>query len=325
MKILRVGDPHAKVNNLEEMRYLIEFVADTAFVNKVDRIEILGDLFHSHAVLRLEVQEFWMKAFTTLGNVCETVALVGNHDLSGDYGAQFSSLSLFSQMNMKNVVIIEKSQCLGVFGYVPYIHDPASFIHNVKALSDCGARVLVCHQTIQGSRYETGFYAPDGISTEGWADRFKHVISGHIHAEQSFSNVVYPGTARWDTAADANQRKGIWIYDHAEDGSIVKSEFISTDKVCSPLMELTYCEGDKEPEIPENARVSLSLKGSSDWVNREKVKFKGRVSLKTKYTDVKKTEKRQTGNSFEDFLKNLYASTMDREHLLKLAKEMNIV
>lgn len=325
MKILRVGDPHAKVSNLTEMRNLFLFVAETANKNKVNRIEILGDLFHSHAVLRLEVQEFWTWALCLLANICETVVLVGNHDLSGDYSSNFSALSLFTLLDKKDLIIVEKPQCLGVIGYVPYTHDSNSFISSANALSDGGAKILVCHQTIQGSRYESGIYAPDGIEQGEWSKKFTHVISGHIHAEQNFSNIIYPGTARWDTTADANQRKGIWIYEHDNDGTIKNSEFISTDKVCSPLLELTYSEGDKEPEIPSNARVSLVLIGTSDWIRKERGKFKGKVSIKTKFTDIKKAENRKAGSNLEDFIKNIFVTSIDKEQLLKLAKEMGVV
>lgn len=325
MKILRIGDPHAKIHNLEEMRDLMLFTINVGLQNNVNRIEILGDLFHSHAVLRLEVQEFWSWALHALSSLCETVVLVGNHDLSGDYGSNFSALSVFTMMNRKNLIIIEKPQCLGVIGYVPYTHSNSLFISHATALRNGGARVLVCHQTIQGSRYESGIYAPDGIEPGEWSEGFTHIISGHIHAEQKFGNVIYPGTARWDTSADANQRKGIWLFEHADDGTIKKSEFISTDKVCSPLLEIEYSEGDKEPEIPENARVSLALKGTSEWVNKEKLKFRGKASIKTRFTDSKKTEIRKTGSGLEDFIKNLFSTTADKERLVKIAKEMGIV
>jgi len=325
MKILRVGDPHAKIHNLKEMRSLVCFVSDIAKRDNVDRIEILGDLFHSHAVLRLEVQEFWTWALNLLSDICETVVLVGNHDMSGDYGSNFSALSIFTLINKKNLVVIEKPQTLGVIGYIPYIHNHKDFIDSANALYNLGAKVLVCHQTLQGSRYESGMYTPDGIPTGEWSEQYTHIISGHIHAEQKFGNIIYPGTARWDTTADANQRKGIWIYEHDNYGRIVESDFITTDKVCTPILELTYSEGDPEPAIPENAKVSLVLKGTSDWVNKEKVKFKGKAGLKVKFTDTKKSEARKTGTGLEDFVRNLFPTTMDRDRLINLAKEMKIV
>lgn len=321
-----MGDPHAKVGNLDEMRNLILFVIAIAKEKKVDRIEILGDLFHTHAVLRLEVLDFWVWALNELNEVCETVVLRGNHDMSGDFHSDTSSLGVFSLMNKKNLKIIEKPTLIGVFGYVPYLHDSSEFIRAATDLSNAGAKVLVCHQTFQGSKYESGIYAPDGIPTDAWSLCFSHVISGHIHSEQSFGNFIYPGTARWDTVTDANRRKGIWLYSHSPiTGTIDQASFISTENICSPIKSLEYREGEEVPAWGPNDRVSVELIGSSAWIAGEKEKLKGKCSVKTTFTDTKKTEIRNAGKGLEDFLKNVFVSTMDRDHLIKIAREYGLL
>jgi|GEM_PF-2328696 len=327
MKIIRVGDPHAKVSNLKEMKDLVLFIAQTAKDHKADRIEILGDLFHTHAVLRLEVLEFWTWALDFLNEVCETIVLVGNHDLSGDYSSSTSALTVFSLMRKKHLIIIEEPTIIGVFGYVPYTHDHSTFIDRASALADMGARVLICHQTIQGSKYDNGMYAPDGIPTGSWSESFSHVISGHIHAEQEFSNIIYPGTARWDGLADANKRKGIWVFTHESDtGQIVEKQFITTEKVCNPIQCIEWKEGNPEPtKWEENVKMAIELVGSSAWVSQQKALLKGKCSIKTKITDVKKSEKRNAGKGLEDFLSNLFVSTLDKDNLIKLAREYGIL
>lgn len=330
MIILRVGDPHAKVNNLEEMKKLILFVSSKAKEFKVDRIEILGDLFHTHAVLRLEVINFWTWALDFLSKDFETVILEGNHDQSGNYADDFSALSIFALMNKPNLIIINKPTLLGVFAYVPYTHDNATFISSAGHLSESGGKVLVCHQTIAGSKYESGVYAPDGIPTGEWSKRFTHIISGHIHSEQSFGNVIYPGTARWDTVADANRRKGIWIFRHADNGTIESALCISTEEVCSPIRCIEWREGEHKDIDGEhgwtlNSRVTVELIGSSAWVAAQKKKLQGKCSVKAKITDRKTSQNRQSGNSLEHFLNNLFVTNMDKSSLLKYAKEIGIV
>lgn len=326
MKILRLGDPHAKVGCLEEMKKLILFVAEQAKLHKVDRIEILGDLFHTHNVVRLEVIEFWTWALDLLSQICETIVIVGNHDLSGDLRSNFSALANFNLMQKKNLIVIEKPTILGVFGYVSYVHDNKKFIDYSMDLANKGAKVLICHQTIEGSQYESGIYAPDGVPTGEWSNRFTHVISGHIHSEQQFSNIIYPGTARWDSVVDANRRKGIWIFEHGENGEILNSTFVSTEKVCSPIKSIEWREGENlEHAWPENTRMAVELIGSSVWVTQMKEKLKGKCSIKTKITDGKKSAARKAGNNFEHFMKELFTSSMDKKNLLKYAKEIGIV
>ena len=325
-KVLRVGDPHAKVGNLNEISHLMDFVLKVAKSNQIDRIEILGDLTHTHAVLRLEVLEFWTKWLKILSNSFYTIVLVGNHDLSGNYHSKFSSLSTFALLEIPSLKIVEGPKLDGIFGYLPYIHDHKTFIDSANSLADQGAKVLVCHQTIQGSRYESGFYASDGVPTGNWSIRFTHIISGHIHTEQAFENVIYPGTASWQTAVDANIRKGIWIYEHDDKtGQILSSEFISTDQVCSPLRSVTWREGEAAPTPwADNDRVTLELIGSSDWVNKQKISLKGKASFKTKITDTKKFENRKAGKNLEDFITNVFISS-NKDNLLRCAKELHLV
>jgi DNA repair exonuclease SbcCD nuclease subunit len=330
MKILRVGDPHVKVTNIDESDRLMDFVGDVAREHKVDRIEILGDLFHTHSVLRLEVLEFWNAWLDTLSESQELVVLVGNHDQSGDYNSHSNALSIFNRLKKTNLHIVEYPKTLGVFGYVPYIHEPAKFIEQCNSLvSDHGARVIVSHNTYQGSKYENGFYAPDGVNPE--SINCGILISGHIHSRQSFRTgigqiVIYPGTARWDTASDANQPKGIWLYEHDDaTGEILKEQYIDTSKVCSPIVSVTVNEGGELPAIVEGVRLSVELVGSSDWVTKQKNILKGKASIKTKITDKAKFEHRKSGNSLMEFIDKHYVTSIDKARLLNYMKELQIV
>ena len=324
IKILRVGDPHVRVANIEESDALMSMVAEVALERKVDRIELLGDLFHTHAVLRLEVLEFWDSWLDHLSDICEVVVLVGNHDQSGDYNSDSHALNIFQRLKKKNLKIVHNPFSIGPIGYVSYMHDPAKFVEVSNRLVQAGARIIVCHQTFNGSKFESGMYAPDGIDPDLiLADL---IISGHIHAQQRFGKVIYPGTARWDSSADANQPKGLWVISHDDiTGAITGEEFISTEKVCKPIISLSYKEGDTILPIQAGARVSVELVGSSVWCAQEKEKLKGKCSVKAKITDRKQSNARKAGDNIEQFISNLFVSTMDKESLLKYAKELGVV
>ena len=325
IRILRLGDPHVKVSNLEESDKLMQFVVETALAHKVDRIEILGDLYHTHAILRLEVIEFWSKWLRILSDVCQVVVLVGNHDQSGDYNFKGHALGMFANYENKNLTIVDGFLTIQPFTYAAYYHDAALFKEHVNSHAKDGSKVLVCHQTFNGSTFENGFYAPDGM--DPLELQFDTIISGHIHKQQRFGKVIYPGTARWDSVSDANQVKGIWIFEHDDKtGAILKEEFISTEGVCSPIVSLTWNEGEEfVPAWPANSRVAVELVGSSVWVNARKAELKGQCAIKTKYTDKFQAVNRSAGSSFQDFLVNLYAALTDKKRLLEYAKEIGIV
>jgi len=323
IKILRLGDPHVRPSNINESDKLLQFVVDIALEHKVDRIEILGDLFHTHSVLRLEVLEFWTDWLDTLNDLCPTYVLVGNHDQSGDYGSNSNALSVFSKLKNKNIHIVETAMIVGSIGYMAYVHDQKRFLELALGLKEQGVKTLVCHQTFAGSQYENGFYAPDGINPDDLP--FEIIISGHIHAMQRFGKVIYPGTARWDSISDSNEIKGIWLFEHDDSGKILKETLIPTNDVCIPILSFTWQEGYEEPVIPENSRSAVELIGSSDWISKQKIKFKGKVAIKTKITDKSRSENRKTGTNLEDFMRNMFVSTMDKNSLIGYAKELGLV
>ena len=326
MRILRVGDPHIRPSNLEEADRLMGFIKQIILGGKVDRLEILGDLFHTHAVIRLEVLLFWNKWIPVFQDIVETVILVGNHDMTGDYNSNGHSLTVFKRLQNERLKIVDTPTILGPFGYAPYIHSEGAFKDAVRAMAEQGAKVLVCHSTFDGGQYDNGFYAPDGFQVDDLP--FDQIISGHIHKEQIIAGgkVDYPGTPKWDTASDANERKGVWLYEHDPvSGRVLQRDLISTAGVCTPIVSFVWNEGEEEPVIPEGAKATVELVGSSDWISKKKASLKGKYSVKTKTTDQKRKTQRKAGNSLENYMMNMYDTKMDRTKLVQFAKEIGIV
>lgn len=325
MRILRVGDPHIRPSNIEEADRLMGFVKQIVLGGKVDRLEILGDLFHTHAVIRLEVLLFWNKWIPVFQDIVETIILVGNHDMTGDYNSREHALSVFKGLQNEKLRIIDSPANIGVFSYLPYVHKEADFIAAAKSLASQGGKVLVCHAEFDGSQYDNGFYAPHGFSVENLP--FDTIISGHIHKEQIIAGgkVDYPGTAKWDTQSDANEQKGIWLYEHDDSGRVLQRDRISTAHVCTPIVSFVWLEGEAEPVIPEGAKASIELIGSSDWISKKKTSLKGKVGIKSKSTDQKSKVRRKATKKLEDYLMNMYDTKMDRIVLMQFAKELGIV
>lgn len=326
LKILRIGDPHIRPSNLAEADRLMVFAKQTAINAKVDRIEILGDLFHTHAVIRLEVLEFWNKWLQEFRDTVETIVLVGNHDQTGDHNNSTShALTVFKRLQNEKLRIVDAPTQIGVFGYLPYIHGEPAFKDAVRQLSSTGTKILVCHAEFSGSQYDNGFYAPHGFNPDDLP--VDHIITGHIHKEQIIAGgkVDMPGTPKWDTASDANEQKGIWLYEHDENGKVLSRDRISTASVCTPIVSFTWLEGQEPPVIPEGSRASVELVGTSEWIAKKKASLKGKVSISSKFTDQKRKAERKAGKSLENYMLNMYDTKMDRSKLIQFAKEIGIV
>jgi predicted phosphodiesterase len=333
LRFLRIGDPHVKPSNLEESHKIMGMACELATRHGANRIEILGDLFHTHAIVRLEVLEFWKHWFDILTELhfndgIETVVLVGNHDMSGDRYSAGHAMRVFPATKY-SPKIIDRPTTLGIYGYLPFRHNREDFIVDVQQLASSGAKTLVCHQSITGCTFENGYYDPHGIDPGDIP--FSLVISGHIHKWQTFSSgektIIYPGTPRWDSASDANERKGLSLYEHDEiTGAIVSTEFFSTAKVCRPIINLIWQQGELITPIPSgNIQAHIELIGTSAWVKEQKELLKGSsASIKATITDARLV-RMKTGTNLEKFLHEIYQTTVDKNELLTYMRSEELV
>lgn len=302
------------------------FVLSKALELKVDRLEILGDLFDTHSIVRLEALEFWQRWFAIFSaQSFKTIVLVGNHDMSGDYLNSYSALHPFIIRENGVFKIVHKPYIDGLYGYLPYIHDNEKFIEEANKLAEQGASVLVSHPNFEGAVYDNGAGILGGVQPDLLSSNYLHLIGGHIHTEVEVGRVWYTGNPRWMTKSCANKQKGIWLCTHDDStGAMLSKELISTESVCTPIVSLVWKEGEEKPSIPLNCNVNIELIGSSNWVTEQKIDLKGQVSLSSKITDTKKSKERKSGKSLHEFLSHHY-KTDKREKLLKYLGDLNLV
>jgi DNA repair exonuclease SbcCD nuclease subunit len=283
-KILYVGDPHVQVKNLKDSEALIDYVIQTAKEQDVDQVTFLGDLFHTHAVLRVEVIDFWQRAFDRmLLEGINVVVLVGNHDQPGskEKEQEMNALLAVRPRTYSSpdghagyfIVVHEPTEIMGIV-YIPYMSDHEAFLDHSRVFYKRGfTGCLVAHQTFTGAQYENGFFSEEGIDPALVSQQ--EIISGHIHKCQQVGKCFYPGTPKWDTMSDANQSKGLYVITHAEDGTTRDKKWFSTEDIVTPIKSYEINEGDELPEINSKARNYVVLKGKSAWIKKIKKQFEG--------------------------------------------------
>ncbi len=318
---LYVGDPHAELSSLPEMERLISLVEDSARAHEVDRIVFLGDQYHNHSVVHLQVQEFWERSLNRLSHICEVIALVGNHDRAGNSKA--NSMMLHSHISSVDKSYLEYRSSIV---YVGYQDKPQEFIRLCNASK---ANTVVCHQTFFGSKYENGFYAPQKDSIDPDAIPQKLIISGHIHTAQKFGKVWYTGSPRWRIATDANVEKFIYLVQHEDDGSIVSTHPISTKGTCRAMYHLD--DSETAPLVLTNeqreGKVIVDVHGSIEYVKKRKEELEKHghqtrgFPSKNYTTDIRESDGIQ--NSFVKFASKYEAKNGTQPlRLLELSKRI---
>jgi DNA repair exonuclease SbcCD nuclease subunit len=297
MKVLYIGDPHITVAELADGAALVDLVVKTAVQLKPDAIVFLGDQYHHHSIVHLEVMNFWLKALEHLveTTTAEIYIMVGNHDKPGS-GRQDIHALLAHKDRHPRVHIVERPHRLivptipmytGVL-LIPHQDSGEEFLklcsHFVSE-----TKTVVCHQTFDGGRYENGFYAKDGVDPEKVPQ--PSILSGHIHAPQEFGKVWYVGAPRWRTTSDANTERAIWLVEHDDTGAMVSRTAIDTGDVCRRILDLEETEvGGLVVERYDTKKddVRLTLKGPDFWLKAYgKMRKEQGFKVRTVCTDTK--------------------------------------
>lgn len=304
MKLLIIGDPHAKKGDLEDCGELAGLVRRTAKATKPDWIVWLGDQHHHHSIIHVEVMQFWLEFLGCLkGDGFKQIMVVGNHDLA-DNGDSFAH-ALIPYKNL--VEVVEVSRVIDGVMYMPYFANPQAFVDmaNGGDIWDPElpkSNVLICHQLFDGSKYDNGFYAKDGIDANLIPQG--QVVSGHVHAPQMCGKVWYPGSPRWQTLSDANVDRAIWLVE-IENGKIVNKTPYSTNGVCRQIRHLVETPGSPVDEkLFQNAKVHLDLQGPSDWIVQRKKELSGKgLQIRTFPTDQKMVRVKESDGIGKAFAK----------------------
>jgi DNA repair exonuclease SbcCD nuclease subunit len=277
-KWLLVGDCHAVEEELEDMSSLIDGIVKTIEYEKPEYVCFMGDQHHNHKMVNVEVMNFWQKSFEKIKKTgAKVLALVGNHDMPGDSSSDSHAMSAYQIKVINKLTVIDD-----VIILMPYFHSNEDFINQLSAQKLEG-RIILCHATFDGCKFENGFYAPNGID----ATQFDNAIfiSGHIHTPQSFGNVTYIGAPRWRNVNDANIDRAIYLYDFGNNSNLIKK--IDTSQWCRKLIQLEIKQGQKAPktEIDSRHKYVIDIYGDENFCKEEK---KNWVSCRVRTFNIEK-------------------------------------
>lgn len=246
VRVLYVGDPHATASELRDMDGLLTCIHDAVKKHRPDKVVFLGDEFHHHGVVHLEVMHWWTEAVKGLVRLMSTHAvpphtdwlvgmMVGNHDKPESRAPGVHALESFSWLPGVKVIDAPEPLFEGILA-VPHMDTWEEF----RRACDSKYAVVVCHNTFDGAQMENGFYAPEGFNVETLPPGL--FLSGHIHRPQEFGKVWYLGAPRWRTASDANTERALWCVTHGDDGRVVERIPVDTGPYCRRIINIEETE-----------------------------------------------------------------------------------
>ncbi len=288
MRFAHVSDLHlgkrlGSYTLIEDQRYILSQIADTASAEKCDGILIAGDIYDKSAP-SAEAVKLFGEFLTKLSKAGLSVYIIsGNHDSPEriDYGREIMAgadihicacyegsaevLTVkdeYGELDICSVPFIKPSL---VRSYCPEadIHTYTDMMRTVIEQSgiDRDRRcIMMCHQFITGAATCDSEYLSvgtlDNVDAEVF-DGFDYVALGHIHSPQNVrKNIRYCGTPLIYSASEISNKKSVTIADIKEKGNVK----ISTVPL-RPLRDVMELKGRYDELMARSYYENLDTEG----------------------------------------------------------------
>jgi DNA repair exonuclease SbcCD nuclease subunit len=200
---LIVGDMHLKVSNLDGVRAILAWLLGVARTERPTRVILLGDVFHTHAVVRSEVLREFTAFVVSMSSIAPLICVVGNHDMASATQESVHALEPFKQYT--NVTVVDIPTVIDGDLFIPFCSSADAWLLAFDAFPT--VKRVYCHQPFLGA--DMGFVKSiDGVPVP---TRGTPIISGHIHIAQQLGDVWFPGSLYAQESADADQTKGAYL------------------------------------------------------------------------------------------------------------------
>ena len=323
-----LGDMHLRINKFTLATQFLSWVDQFITEQKPDLVVNLGDALDTHAVIRSEVlNELMSHIYKTVDQDIPYIYLKGNHDQFSPKDSKYHALLPFKG-RINNLHIVDEPQDLFGMTFVPYLA-------NGKDFPKTTLPICVAHQTFLGADYGP-INALEGVDAEIISAEI--IICGHIHKKHNLGKVVYVGSPYSQEASDANQIKGISIFDsntfkfsftqtplptwktykfelggeNTADRLHETLEQATLDRANHYVVELTGPKAEIVAYV-ESTRYLKLVKGLS-------------IRLKTVFTDKERKKVSINAISMEqivsEFVSKVYSGSLDKDKVLQKAKEV---
>ena len=272
-KAIVIGDQHFKVNNIPEIE---EYIMKTEMLVKEknpDFIVLLGDMLDQHEKIHTVPLNKAVEFIDRMRNIAKTFVIVGNHDMCHNRTFLTPEHWLNALKEWENVIIVDNVKKANINGnlfiFCPYVF-PGRFEEALNTLSDDdiwkSAKCIFAHQEFVGCKMG----AIISIDGDIWNEKYPHVISGHIHKNQTIDNIYYPGSSMQVSFGET-------------DRNVISYVTFEKDKTVYTLEEI-------EIDLPRKKIVYMDV-DDLETFNLEKSKDKLKITISGSYEEFKTLKK----------------------------------
>jgi DNA repair exonuclease SbcCD nuclease subunit len=332
-KILAIGDPHFKVDNIEESKILTDNLSLFLSQNTdIEIIVVLGDILHNHEKLHTVALNNAINFFTMLtSHKRRCFCLVGNHDATSNTifltdNHWMNVLKGWDGLTIVDHPIIEFINEVDFITLCPYVPDgrfTEALSHIATKMSDIRindwkqSKCIFSHQLFDGVKMG----AIMAQNVEEWKEEYPFCINGHIHENQRPKDNLYiPGSAMQEGYGDMTDKivalitinEGLGSSDENKipqideiDLNVKRKKIIYTtvDEIDTIHAKLEKNENIDYKIVVKGSDAELkALKNSSKYKDALEINNVKKISFKTTW---KEEQKEQVEDDFVECLQTL--------------------
>lgn len=321
MRVIAIGDPHFRVENIVEVETFMDKMEKLAKLENPDMIVVLGDLLHTHEKIFTIALNKAYDFIKIMRDIAPTYVLVGNHDYIQNSQFLTENHWMNAMKDWDNVTIVDSVIYVEKrdlkFVLLPYVPN-GRFQEALNTIDDDwkDADCIFAHQEFAGCKMGAI------ISVEGdiWPEDYPRIVSGHIHSRQTPQpNIYYTGSAMQHAFGESDKNTiPIFIF---TPGKAYNLREIDLEL---PRKRIVYMDMDKiddfAPKETED-QLKITLTGNYDEFKTFKKSEKYKELTKNGTKVVFKTKKVKESSTpdiiepncggFRDILYNLVINTRD--------------
>ena len=297
MRIAHIADVHIRLyKRHEEYQEVFQKLYASLRSQKVDRIALLGDIFHSKSILSPEAVELASGFFRELALIAPVDIIIGNHDVNVKNNTRLDSISpivdlVQDQHGPQRIFVLLKSGwqhvwtsatdkvCYGIFSCIDEGNFPIQ-THRDDPGAHPNVYIALFHGNLVGSIAENNYRFTDtGYDPTILFKNYDFVMLGDIHKRQQIGNAWYSGSLIQQDFGEGLE-KGYLIWDTQRKPYIpefipIKNEYafysIPVDQKidrrsipvipnCSSKPSIRVILKNHEYSIPEIKEIEIELK-----------------------------------------------------------------
>jgi len=257
MKILCIGDPHFRVDNIEETKIFTTNLSKYLDENEIDIVIVMGDVLHTHEKIHTFALNAAFDFFKMLSSKNKPIyCLVGNHDATSNtiFLTNNHWMNVLKGWTNINIVDFPIKVLIGKHDIVlcPYVPD-GRFVEALNHVEDWRESICVFgHQLIDGAKM--GMIVAKDV--EKWKEEYPMLVSGHIHDKQWIGkNVYYTGSSLQHSFGEGGD-KSLAIIDINKDTRIdIEEIYLEIKK-----KKIIYADISELDEIKEKLKDDIEYK-----------------------------------------------------------------